>query len=78
MSKGSRMYPINVKHNHDTAGVVFVNTTELVSAKTPKQPEPEAIAATIKQPATAMNIDTDFKAKLKQRFAVLGKKMQKQ
>lgn len=74
------MYVINVKHNHKSDPVVFVNTTELVSTKTiptPTQPEPETIAATIKQPA-AVNLSADLKEKMKQRFALIGKKLQKQ
>lgn len=73
------MYPINVEHNHEIDPVVFVNTSQLVSTKTiapPTKPEPEAIAATIKQPADK-NSNDDLKEKMKQRFALLGKKLQK-
>lgn len=85
MSKGSLVYAINLEHNHTSDPVVFVNTTELVSVKnvsTAPHVEPtETIAATIKQP-TNLNSDKplndDLKEKLKQRFAIIKKKMQRQ
>lgn len=79
MSKGSLMYPINVEHNHEIDPVVFVNTSELVSTKTisaPAKPEPEAIAATVKQPADK-NSNDELIEKMKKRFAIIGKKLQK-
>lgn len=80
MSKGSLVYAIQLKHNHQSDPVVFVDTTELVSTKIAagsSTVEPETIAATIKQP-TVKDPGVDFKEKLKQRFAVLGRKLQKQ
>lgn len=79
MSKGSSVYAIDLKHNHDTDAVVFVNTTELVSSKTqagPSNTEHDTIAATIKQP-TGVNLSADLKEKMKQRFAMLNRKLQK-
>lgn len=82
MSKGSFVYAINMKHNHESDAISLVNTTELVATKTiSTSVEPEAIAATIKQPASFKqspmpNADS-LKEKMRQRFAVLGKKLQK-
>lgn len=79
MSKGSLMYAVNENHNHETDPIEFVNTTELVTTKSvhgASQNETETIAATIKQP-TESKLAVDLKEKLKQRFAVLGKKLQK-
>lgn len=73
------MYAINVKHNHEIDPMVFVNTSQFVSTKivpTPIQSEGETITATIKQPAAA-TLNADLKEKLKQRFAILNKKLQK-
>lgn len=80
MSKASLVYAINSEHNHQSEPIVFVDTTELVPTKIapgPSAVEPDTIAATIKQP-TILNPSVDLKEKLKQRFAVLGRKMQKQ
>lgn len=79
MSKGILIYAIDTKHNHESDPVVFVNTSELVpkTSAGPTHIEPETVAATIKLPAVT-NLSTDLKEKMKQRFAVLGRKMQKQ
>lgn len=81
MSKGSSVYAIDSKHNHDSDPVVFVNTTELVSTKPqpgPSNTEHETnIAATIKQPA-GLKLGADLKEKMKQRFAMLNRKLHKQ
>lgn len=80
MSKGSLVYAINLKHNHQSDPIVFVDTTELVSSKTipgSSNAEPDTIAASIKQPSIQTS-SVDLKEKMKQRFAVLGRKMQKQ
>lgn len=73
------MYAIDTKHNHKSDQVVFVNTSELVPKTTagPSHNEPETIAATIKLPAVT-NLGSDLKEKMKQRFAILGRKFQKQ
>lgn len=79
MSKGSSVYAVDVKHNHESDPVIFVSTSELVSTKTipgPSHAEPDTIAATIKQP-TLLNTNPDLKQKMKQRFALLGRKLQK-
>lgn len=79
MSKGSLMYAIDLNHNHASDPIVFIDTTELVTTKATSalsNPEPETIAATIKQP-TVKNDTPDLKEKLKQRFAILNRKLQK-
>lgn len=78
MSKGSLVYAIDLKHNHPSDPVVFVNTSELVATAAPVKIEPEIIAATIKQPATGqIGLNPNLKEKMKQRFAILNQKLKK-
>lgn len=79
MSKGSSVYAVDLNHNHESDPVIFISTTELVSSKTtsgPSHAESDTIAATIKQP-TILNSNVNLKEKMKQRFALLGRKLQK-
>lgn len=73
VSKERLVWPYVVEHNHDDEPVVFVPTQDIAEEKfTPT----EAVSPAVEKPVSSA--PADLKLRLKERFAAIGRKMQKQ
>lgn len=74
VSKENTVYPLNRKHNHEKEPMVFVSTSKIVEEKSSETPADKIQAA--EPPKEAVG-GQELKMRLKQRFAALGRKLQK-
>lgn len=69
------MWPYNLKHNHEVDPVVFVPTQNIVEEKSVSAAV-EAVSPSTDNTAS-VGTAPDLKLRLKERFAAIGRKLQK-
>lgn len=83
ISHAYEMWPLTTTHNHNQDPVEFVPTHELVKggeavAREPDQPvKAEQDATRTETTTSATTTNVDLKLRLKERFAAIGRKIQK-
>lgn len=73
VSKDSLVWPYNLKHNHDIEPIVFVPTQHIIE----ENPTAVTDALSADNSVGGSGGSVDLKLRLKERFAAIGRKLQK-